>query len=233
LTQKRGLAGCVAGEFSSARGCRPKPLLEIGLEGPALTVSADGTNVYVGISLLTFDRRADGEILNGGDSGGTAVRGEVISVMVSADGKNVYAATGFDGLAIFDRDPNDGGLTLKPGARGCFAGPRKARCMRATALAAPTGVSQSPDGRDVYVASGVNQGNALAIFDRDPATGALTQKPRPVGCVSQSGTRGRCAKGRGFREFNPLVNPTLKVTVSPDGRSVYLAGDTVAVFDRR
>ncbi len=31
---------------------------------------------------------------------------------------------------------------------------------------------------------------------------------------------------------SPLVNPTLRVTVSHDGRSVYLSGATVAVFDR-
>jgi len=162
-------------------------------------------------------------------------------VIVSADGKNVYAASSFDGLLIFDRDPDDGLLTPKPGEQGCVVARRRAGCMRATALAAPTGVSLSSDGRDLYVASGINQGNALVSFDRDPASGTLTQKPGRAGCVSQSGTGGKCVRGRALREpstsgeaspTDPLVQPTLRVTVTPDGRSVYLSGDTVAVFDR-
>lgn len=231
LKQKRGSAGCFANEYSDATGCRPAPL-SIGLVAPALTVSGDGKNVYVGAALQVFERHANGELTRNRGSNGDTAEYEVSSVRVSGDGKNVYAAAFHDGLLIFDRDSNDGSLTLKSGAQGCFAPRRIDGCMRATALAAPTGVSLSPDGRDLYVASGVNLGNALVSFDRDPANGALTQKPHRAGCVSQSGTNGRCVQGRGFFEANPFVNPAPTVSVSPDGRSVYLAGDTVAVFDR-
>lgn len=240
LTQKRGSAGCIADGHSDAIGCR-HAALDIGLEGRALTVSPDGKHVYAGTGLQIFDRRPNGELTpNAAGSASTADQ-EVLSATISADGKNVYATASFDGLFIFDRDARDGALTLKPGTGGCFAAERIEGCTRATALAAPTGASLSPGGRDLYVASGVNQGNALVIFDRDPSTGTLTQKPGPAGCVSQSGTGGRCGHGHGLREANTagegspgdsLVNPTLRVTVSPNGRSVYLAGDTVAVFDR-
>jgi len=235
LKQKRGRAGCVADELSDTKGCRTVAL-EIGPDD-ALTVSGDGKHVFAALTI--FDRNPNGELDPGPPD---MVVEEVLSVIVSADGKNAYAAASFDGLLIFDRDRDTGALTLKPGDEGCFVARRITGCKRATALAAPTGVSLSRDGRDLYVASGSNQGNALVIFDRDPSDGTLTQKPRLAGCVSQSGTRGRCAKGRGLREASktgeatpaaPLVNPTLGVTVSPDDRSVYLAGDTVAVFDRR
>ena len=239
LKQKPGRAGCLAGEYSAARGCRTASL-QVGLDGPALTVSGDGKHVYAGQPLQIFDRHANGELAANPSGGPSDAPGEVVAIVVSADGKNVYAAAGWEGLLIFDRDAASG--ALEPGAQTCFAAKRIPGCARATALAAPTGLALSPDGRDLYVASGVNQGNALVSFDRDPATGALTQKPRPAGCVSQSGTGGSCAKGRALREPSTigegspgasLVQPTLSVTVSPDGESVYLAGDTVAVFDRR
>lgn len=237
LTQKRGSAGCVAHEYSDVTGCRRAPL-SIGLEGGgALTVSPDGRNVYAGLTI--FDRHPNGELTP--PAGDAKTTHAVVSVIVSADGKNVYAADSFDGLLlIFDRDPDTGVLTRKLGEQGCVAA-RIDGCMRATALAAPTGVSLSPDGRDLYVASGVSQGNALVTFDRDQADGTLKQKPGRAGCVSQSGTGGKCARGRAMREpnmlgegspTNILVQPTLRVTVAPDGRSVYLSGDTVAVFDR-
>lgn len=240
LTQKRGSAGCVADEYSDITGCRNAPLF-IGLEGGGLTVSPDGRNVYVGERLAIFDRHANGELTPNRAGDASTTDDAVISVIVSADGKNVYAAASHGGLLIFDRDPGDGLLTPEPGEQGCVAARRIPGCMRATALAAPTGASLSPDGRDLYVASGINQGNALVTFDRDPANGTLTQKPGRAGCVSQSGTGGKCERGQALREFStsgeasptdPHVQPTLRVTVTPDGRSVYLSGDTVAVFDR-
>ena len=71
-------------------------------------------------------------------------------------------------------------------------------------------VTVSPDGRSAYVTS-VRDG-AIAQFDRDTASGALTQKPG-------------IAVGGGVSE----------VVVSPDGRNVYAAVPelgTVATLDR-
>jgi len=247
LTQKRGSAGsvretsCVVFEFSDGPGCLNAPLDIPQLEGGALTVSPDGRNVYVGTGLAIFNRHANGELTPNRAGNASTTDDPVISVMVSADGKNVYAAASSGGLLIFDRDPDDGVLTPKPGEQGCVATRRIAGCTRARALVAPTGVSLSPDGRDLYVAIGYNEENALVTFDRDPANGTLKQKPGRAGCVSQLGTNGKCARGRALREpstlgegspTDPLVQPTLRVTVTPDGRSVYLSGDTVAVFDR-
>jgi Ca2+-binding RTX toxin-like protein len=78
----------------------------------------------------------------------------------------------------------------------------------------------------VYVAG--NALSAVAIFDRDPASGALAQNPGTAGCISDSGTGGACQDGNG------LLFP-VNVAVSNDGKSVYATSqisDSVAIFDR-
>ena len=64
------------------------------------------------------------------------------------------------------------------------------------------------------------------MFDR-AADGTLTQKPGTAGCISDTGA-GPCVDGT-------ALDGASSVTVSPDGRSVYVAsqiGSAVAVFDR-
>jgi 6-phosphogluconolactonase (cycloisomerase 2 family) len=75
----------------------------------------------------------------------------------------------------------------------------------------------------VYVAS--VDSSAVAVFKRDPVTGALHQLTGPAGCVSET-RRDGCATGRG------LVG-AFSLAVSPDGRSLYVASlDGVAAFAR-
>ena len=83
----------------------------------------------------------------------------------------------------------------------------------------------SPDGQSVYVVS--QSSGAAAVFERDPATGALAQKPGTAGCVSDDGTGGACQDGR-------ELDDARGVAASEDGKSVYVASfesDAVAVFD--
>src|SRR5262245_24446235 len=82
-----------------------------------------------------------------------------------------------------------------------------------------------PDGRHLYVAALFS--DALATFGRDVTNGVITQKLFG-GCVSEDGSAGQCDDGLA------LDGPTW-VTVSPDGRNVYvvsLLSNAVAVFDR-
>ncbi len=72
----------------------------------------------------------------------------------------------------------------------------------------------SPDGRNVYV--GAFFGNAVATFDRDPASGALTQPAGASGCIAEL-ANGGCAKGRALAAPEGLA-------ISPDGDTVYAAG---------
>lgn len=141
------------------------------------------------------------------------VRGRALSfgydLVVSPDGRNVYAATR-DSIAIFDRDPATGDLTQPVGASGCVTSNRRENpsCALARGLGGP--ITISPDGLNLY-----DSGGGLAILDRDPLTGALTQKPGPEGLLP-------------VKDGGDLL-------VSPDGRNVYLAAyepSRLITFDR-
>jgi DNA-binding beta-propeller fold protein YncE len=90
-----------------------------------------------------------------------------------------------------------------------------------SALAGADSVAVSPDGGSVY-ATGLS-GSGVSVFRRAPH-GQLTFD----GCVSDDGSGGKCADLPGA----PLNHPSA-VTISPDGKQLYVAGDgVVAVLDR-
>ena len=131
-------------------------------------------------------------------------------------------------LALTSRgDAFLGILTQLPGTAGCVSEDGTGgACVDRRALDGVTGVTVSPDGKNVYVAAEIS--GAVAIFTRNKATGALTQLPATAGCVSEDGTGGACVDGRA------LVSAA-SVTVSPDGRNVYVSSNVsnaVAVFAR-
>ena len=120
-----------------------------------------------------------------------------------------------------------GELSQKPGTAGCVSeNGTGGLCQNGKALENATGVATSPDGRNVYVAS--VSSDAVAVFDREPATGALTQKPGTAGCLSEDGTGGLCQNGT-------ALDGAAHVVVSVDGKSVYVTSDpsdAVAILDR-
>src|SRR6202034_37616 len=79
----------------------------------------------------------------------------------------------------------------------------------------PYGVTVSPDGRNVYVASHDDQ--AVAEFSRDTTTGAVTQLPAPDECVSSTALSG-CATDTALG-----LEKAIGVAVSPDDKNVYVA----------
>jgi DNA-binding beta-propeller fold protein YncE len=148
-------------------------------------------------------------------------------VAISSDGRHVYvAAYGSHAVAVFARNRRTGELEQLPGRRGCLRHERGHSCASARALASPTAIALSADGKNVYVTSAGS--DALSVFARNPRTGALRQLPGASGCLSQR-PGGGCLVGRGLNE------PT-SVAVSPDGRHVYVAGrrfpSGVAVLER-
>jgi len=144
-----------------------------------------------------------------GCQSGEAFQDGVASITISPDGRNLYAAT-YAGVAVFDRDPESGALSQKPGAEGCISSTPKLTptCAAARGLPGASDVAVSSEGMNVYAATP----RALVVFDRDPSTGALTQKPSLEGMV--------------------LSGAGEDVLVNPDGRNVYVNSRGLITFDR-
>jgi DNA-binding beta-propeller fold protein YncE len=233
LSQLRGASGCLVDRSQAAGGCRrvralkgPAPFLG----SNALAISADGRNVYVASSrsnaIAVFVRNAKtgaltqaagraGCIAAGGAEGCAPARALAgpNSVAVSADGRSVYATSlASNAVDVFARNPSNGALTQVAGS-GCVTNAPTAGCVTGRTLDGPDVVSVSPDGKSVYV--GAFKGNAIAVFARNAATGALTQPADTTGCIVQAPTAG-CATGLALGAPEGL-------TVSGDGKNVYVA----------
>jgi DNA-binding beta-propeller fold protein YncE len=196
--------------------------------GRAGCVSADGS----------------GGFSDGATAGECAVASAVglpTALVLSPDGRNAYVAAHREAVAILDRDQRSGVLVPKRGTAGCLSrdgtpggvrarrlqpgtAPGRARtCATGRALFGAKDVALSPDGRNAYAGSL----DGLAIFDRD-GRGALTQKPGDSGCITRTGTdraRDSCARAPGLYGAG-------SVTVSPDGRTVYVTSADLLAFAR-
>ena len=129
-------------------------------------------------------------------------------VAVTHDGQFVYVAAPFgNSVAVFSRNKKTGALT----ETGCVA-ETLTTCSKGKGLKGAVYVAVSPDGHNLYVASGTS--NAVAIFNRDASSGALTQ----LGCVTDAKyfDADCTAKSPG------LYSPS-SVAVSADGRNVYVS----------
>jgi Putative metal-binding motif/Bacterial Ig domain len=96
-------------------------------------------------------------------------------------------------------------------------------CTSAAGITHDFPLAQSPDGSEVYVATGGGtapggsaEHPALLIFDRNPATGALTRRVGAPGCFTSTGDSGSCGVA------TALDNPQ-DIAVSSDGKSLYIA----------
>ena len=209
----------------------------------SVIVSPDGRNVYVSAgvssSIAIFDRSPSTGFLTqkpgaagciktaGGEGCASGIElASVSGLAMSPDGRNVYAAArADDSVLVFDRDPVTGTLAQKVGGAGCIDETGEGACEDGVALDAPVDVTVSPDGANVYVAS--QDSSAIAIFDRDRATGVLTQKAGTAGCISQNG--GDCLLGK-------AMSLMTWVTVSADGKNLYGSSSGgvggLSVFDR-
>jgi len=143
-------------------------------------------------------------------------------VAVSVDGKQAYAASADDDtLTTFARHPQTGALTWV----GCLRDVALAAngCTSVAGLDGARGVAVSADGISVYVASG--EGDALAVFNRNTTSGALTS----AGCFrdTENATTG-CTSVQG-------LDAPRDVAISADGTSVYevSAEDDAVTFFRR
>ncbi len=123
-----------------------------------------------------------------------------ICLTMAPDGSSVYAGTA-RGLLVLARDPSSGSLTF----------------LHMHPLNGVSGIAVSPDGTQVYAA--VFWDDAVEVFARDTATGALTFLER---------------ESQGVAGVSALAGPRA-LAVSPDGSHLYAVSewsDAVVVFQR-
>jgi DNA-binding beta-propeller fold protein YncE len=143
----------------------------------------------------------------------------VRALVVSIDGKNVYAASGTDDTVTTLDRAADGSLSFSScigdaGASGCTD-------PADDTLDTPLSVAISPDDADVYAASLSDA--AVVHFDRDGSTGDLTL----ADCINNTGANGCAAASIAS------MSSERDVIVSPDGSSVYsVANQSVNHFIR-
>jgi 6-phosphogluconolactonase (cycloisomerase 2 family) len=183
-----------------------------------LAVSPDGKNVYAAgqadNSLVVFTRDlatgllAFQQVLQDNVKGVDGLEG-VVSLAVSPDGKQVYAAGSRDNaVAVFSRSLTTGGLAFTQILRDGVGG--------ITGIKLVSSVTLSPDGKQVYATSATDK--SVAIFSRS-AAGRLAEIQ-----VVRDGVGG--VDG---------LDGASTAAVSPDGKQVYTTADqdnAVAVFAR-
>lgn len=129
---------------------------------------------------------------------------------VSPDGRNLYTGSANGGIGVFARNLRSDRISQLPGAAGCHAPAPVEGCAALRGLAEESLVAVSPDGRHVYALDD----DGIAIFSRDPVTGALTQLAGTAGCVNSTGAGG-C-------QFARALKLPVLIAFAPDGRNVYV-----------
>ena len=223
LRQLAGGGGCLS--------LRPAPectVVRAMNEPTAVTVSPDGSRVYVAnrrfpSAVSIFERGAGGALtqpegpagcisLGGvGDCAVAVAMSGPEDVAVSRDGRSVLvAASRSDAVVALQAGP--AGLSQPPGTTGCIARGGAGGCAPGRLMRGPVELAVSPDGRAVYVASSTS--DAVPILRRDRGSGELRQRSGRAGCISQSGSGGRCTSGR-------VLDEVWALALSPDGRNLY------------
>jgi sugar lactone lactonase YvrE len=199
----------------------------------ALAASVGATSAVAATPLPTQLPGPEGCIAQGAVAGcavGRAIAEPPGALAVSPDGKSAYLVAAdpgrieADALDIFDRDPTTGALTQKAGAEGCRSATGRQGCTSDQLVGDSNDVAVSPDGLDVYVATGAG----VVGFARDTTSGALTPLPGPGQCLGGGAVRAPCKAGTGLEQAFSLA-------FSPDGRNLYVgstADPTVATLQR-
>ncbi len=238
LTQLAPGRGCIAS--AAMTGCSTGR----GLGGPdVVTVSPDGTSVYVGAftgnAVAVFARNAStgaltqpagtgGCIADGATSGcasGLAL-GAPEGLVVSPNGHSVYVAAPFsNALDVLTRTASTGALAQATNGTGCIVSTPLAGCTTGVQLEGADAVAISPGATTVYVTSAFS--NSVTSFARAKSSGQLTQLTGTSACVIYVLAVG-CSLGRTLSDPEGLA-------VSPDNTGVYVAAfvsGAVDVFDR-
>lgn len=159
----------------------------------------------------------------------------ISSIAISPDGTSVYATSPRKAaISVFARDPAGGGIAY----RGCISGEHgRPGTAGMTCTPIPTageipadsgmwGIDRlaiSRDGRWLYGAA--RSDNAIVLFSRDPAGGDLAY----AGCLTADRELGfrdapnPCAAPARDNRFGAALGRPADLTLSPNGRSLYVA----------
>jgi DNA-binding beta-propeller fold protein YncE len=240
LTQLPGQNNCITSSSKVRTGCETEGAL--GLEDAiGVAVSPDGKDVYVAAggtegegAIAAFERDpstgalaqlpSEEGCISTTDTScapGVAIEGPE-DLVVSPDGRNVYANSSKDSAVLeFRREPS-GALAQLASPNACLMEvPAKAGCTEAKGVGEALGVAISPGGEDVYASSAKEDDEA--VFSRDAETGALTQLPAPYECTGKGETEGKLDNECGTQGVHGIAGAR-RVTVSPDGMNLYVAG---------
>lgn len=221
LTQLSGDPGCFSGDAipgsSPPSGCPPAPFTNAPTRSAPLAtatdveVSPDGESVITSAFIpgaVTNFKRAD-------------TTGALTAEECLGSTKTLFPAGGTSFTdTCTDAAPLETGTPVDP--------PLFDSGAPADGLAYPTDVEISPDGTRVYAAAlGLeapataateeeDEPGAIARFDRNPDSGALTQPPDKAGCIGdRTDPAENCTN-----EATGIVSP-FRVAASPDGQNVY------------
>lgn len=211
-----------------ARALRSPLDLAMAPDGSNLYVLTHGSEVVSDGGVVVLRRRADGTIYQPGGRVGCITQqaragcapGRSMDkgrrLALSLDGDSLYVTSQTGGVAVLRRAPK-GGLSQAAGEAGCLLSafkPVGSSCARVPVPdAVPVDVLVAPDGAFVYVLMSRREVGAIAVYARDARTGALTF----ASCVAENGGEAPCSAATGLAGGRALA-------VSPDGRSVYAAG---------
>ena len=214
------------------------------MSGPHyVAVSPDGNNVYVAATasnaVVAFARDQETgrltylDSVKEGDStcifvscpAVTGLQG-AYGVVVSPDGRHVYATGATDNAVVALYRSSDGGLNHTIVSFGTYANYIQTitRPSGQTDLDSPRGLAISPDGQNIYVAA--YSSNKLTTLKRNASDGTLSY----VGSIAD----GALYAINPFR-FVDGLSQVFSAAVSPDGNDVYAAGfndDAIAAFRR-
>ena len=118
-------------------------------------------------------------------------------------------------VARFNRNTATGAITQPAGSAGCISQTGSGSCADGHVSTEPDGVTVTPDGKSVYVDSVPS--SAVLRFNRNTATGAISQPACTAGCISETGS-GPCADGH-------ALNGSGRVALSDNGKNVYVASE--------